>query len=124
MWLLLFIALFVANPSPRQLSAIPAQRPPLIVQVVDPAWFPIPGAEVKVEPENRSEQPSLSRTDSDGYAKFFVTADADCTIEVKSPGFKPERLKNVRLAKASATFPTAYVQLRLQKFSGKPITVY
>jgi len=29
-----------AGPIPGQVSSAPAQPPPLIVQVVDPAWFP------------------------------------------------------------------------------------
>lgn len=112
MWLFVFVFLFAANPNLRQESPKPAQSPSLIVQVVDPAWFPIPGAEVKVEPLARGTQSYSTRTDKDGYAKFSVPADADYAIEAESHGFKNARLKRMHLFKPNATFPTAYVQLQ------------
>jgi hypothetical protein len=123
MWLFLFVAFFVLNPEPSQVSVVPAPRPPLIVQIVDPAWFPIPGAEVRVETVGRDAQANSCRTDGDGYAKFFVPVDADYTIKTSFAGFKNGHVKRIHLFKPIATAPSAYVQLRLE-VSGSGTKVY
>ena len=94
-----------ASQSPAQ-----PQFPTLIVQVVDPAWSPVPGAEVEVESLSRKLQPNSGVTDKDGYARFFIPVDADYRIEVEFSGFKSERLKHMHLFKPSAASPTAYIQ--------------
>jgi hypothetical protein len=113
MWFLLFITVCAAIPIPGQ-SSSPAQPPPLVVQVVDPAWFPIPGAEVKLESLSRNTHSISMRTDNDGYAKFFVPVDGDYTIEASFAGFKNGRLKRIHLSQPNRPFPTAYVQLQLR----------
>lgn len=122
MWMLLFLFL-QANPNPCQASPAVPQSPSLVVQVVDPTWLPVPGAEVTVKPLHGDAQSKSNRTetDKDGYAKFLVPGDADYSIEVKSYGFKRERMKNMHLFKPSSS--PAYVQLRL-RLSGPFITVY
>ena len=114
MWFLLFITLCAATPIPSQLSPTPTQHPPLVVQVVDPAWFPIPGAEVKLESLSRHTDSISIRTDNDGYAKFFAPVDGDYTIEASFAGFKNGRLKRIQLRQPTGPFPTAYVQLQLR----------
>jgi hypothetical protein len=95
----------------------------LIVQVVDPNWDPLSGAEVMVKPLSAKKESVLIRTEKDGYAQFWVEADNDYAIEAKLPGFKVKRLGHMRLFKRTATTPTAYVQLQLQ-LSGPMTTVY
>lgn len=122
MWMLLFLFL-QANPNPCQGSRAPTQSPSLIVQVVDPAWLPVPGAKVTVKPLHGDAQSKSNRTDTDkdGYAKFVVPGDADYSIEVKSHGFKPERMENMHLLKTAVS--PAYVELRL-RLSDPGVTVY
>jgi hypothetical protein len=125
MCILLFLLFFNGNPAPRQTKPSPSAPPTLIVQIVDPAWDPVPGAHVTVKSLDgnvRSKSQSVD-TDNQGCARFFVPADSDYTIEVKSPGFKNGALKLLHLPKSSAAFPTAYVQLKLD-LAGSPVTVY
>ena len=122
MWMLLFLFFVQANPNPCQGSPALTQSPSLIVQVVDPMWLPVPGAEVKVKPLHGDAQSKSSRreTDQDGYAKFVVPGDADYSIEVKSYAFKRERMEDMHLLKTAVS--PAYVQLRLRL--SDPVTVY
>jgi hypothetical protein len=130
MWLFLFFS-FALNPISLQATLAPTtsqspaqpQFPTLIVQVVDLAWSPVPGAEVEVEAVGGKIQPNSAVTDNDGYARFFIPVDADYSIGVKFSGFKRERLKHMHLFKPSAASPAAYVQLRLHRFSGSATTV-
>jgi hypothetical protein len=103
------------------LSTLP-EPPCLIVQIVDPYWLPIPGAEVTVRPLTRKGAPKVAHTDNDGNAKFRIQGDADYALEATLRGFKTKRLKHAHLGKPTTTFPTAYIQLRLQP-SGPFITV-
>jgi hypothetical protein len=52
------------------------------VQVVDPVWLSLPGAEVTVKPLRGDTQLKSNRTetDKDGYARFFVPSDADYSV--------------------------------------------
>ena len=71
--------LLQAGPNSCQDSPAQTQSPSLIVQVVDPGWLPIPGAEVMLK-HLRSDAKTKSdrkETDKDGYAKFFAPGDAD-----------------------------------------------
>src|ERR1700720_2611378 len=79
MWMFLFLFFMQANPNPCQSSPVLTQSPSLIVQVVDPMWLPVPGAEVTVKPLRGDTQLKSNRTetDKDGYARFFVPSDAD-----------------------------------------------
>jgi len=53
------------------------------------------------------------RTGPEGYARFWVTAEAEYDIEARLPGFKTKRVKGVGLGKPSESSPTANVQIRL-----------
>ena len=97
--------------------------PSLIVQVVDPNWIPVPGAEVMVKPLSVKAESNVRHTDKDGNAAFWVQGDADYAIEAKLQGFKIKRLRHVHLTRPSAPFPTAYMQFQL-KLSGPSVTVY
>jgi hypothetical protein len=125
MWMFLFLFFMQANPNPCQGSPALTQSPSLIVQVVDPVWLPVPGAEVTLKPLRGDTQLKANgtETDKDGYAKFFVPSDADYSIEVKLYGFKRERLKCVHVFKTSGSSAPAYVQLKLS-LSGPGTTVY
>jgi len=123
MWMFLFLFFIQANSNP---CPPPAQSPPsLIVQVVDPVWLPVPGAEVSLKalPTGAKSKSMRTETDKDGYARFSVPGDADYSIEVKLYGFKRERLKRVHLLKTSGSSAPAYVQLQL-RLSGPGTTVY
>jgi len=98
------------------------ESPPLIVQVVDPNWLPIPGAEVTVKPSTGKTGSQIGHTKKDGSAEFWIQGDADYAIEVKQRGFKTNQLKHVHLTKPSGPFPTAYIQFQM-KLSGTSITV-
>jgi hypothetical protein len=98
------------------------EPPSLIVQVVDPNWLPVPGAEVMVKPLSGKAESKVGHTNKDGNAEFWVQGDADYAIEAKRQGFKTKLLKHVHLTKPSTTFPTAYMQFQLTP-SGPSITV-
>jgi hypothetical protein len=125
MRMLFFLFLMQANPNPCQAPPAQTQSPSLIVQVVDPDWLPIPGAEVTLTPLSEDAQLKSNRTetDKDGYVKFFVPGDADYAIEARLYGFKRESLKHVHLFKAAGSSSPAYLQLRL-RLSGPGTTVY
>jgi hypothetical protein len=125
MWMFLFLFFIQANSNPCPPSPVQTQSPSLIVQVVDPLWLPVPGAEVTLKPlpTGAKSKSNRTETDKDGDARFSVPGDADCSIEVKLYGFKRERLKRVHLLKTSASSAPAYVQLQL-RLSGPGTTVY
>jgi hypothetical protein len=125
MWMFLFLFFMQANPNPCQAPPGQTQPPSLIVQVVDPGWLPIPGAEVTLKPLREEAQLKSNRaeTDKDGYAKFFVPGDADYAIEARWYGFRRESLKSVHLFKAAGSSSPAYIQFRL-RLSGPGTTVY
>jgi hypothetical protein len=118
MWLVMLL-LFA---SPQSLPTT-TKSPSLIVQLVDPNWDPLPGAEVTVKPLSARKESLVVHTDNDGYAKFSIEDDKDYAIEAKLPGFKTKRLEHMHLFKRAATTPTAYVQFQLQ-LSGPMTTVY
>ncbi len=122
MCMLLLLLFFGASPILAHGSPVPTGPPSLIVQVVDPGWIPIRGAEVTVKPLSGNAQSSVKRTDKEGYVKFFVPSESDYSIAVKVPGFKNERLKRLHLFKPSGEFPTAYVQLQMHLSAG--VTIY
>ena len=113
MWLVMLLLLASHQALPTTMNP-----PSLIVQVVDPAWDPVPGADVTVKMLNGKAESRVAHTDKDGYAKFWVKGDKDYAIEAKLPGFKTNRLKRVHLFKH-----TAHIQLQL-KLAGPMTTVY
>lgn len=123
MWTLFFLLLLQGGPTPCQTPPAPTESPSLIVQVVDPAWYPIPGAGVTVRPLTGHSLPNSGLANNQGYANFSAPGDADYAIEVKKAGYKSARLRSLHLFKSSGPFPTAYVQIRLQ-VSGPTTTVY
>jgi hypothetical protein len=76
MWMFLFLLLIRANSNPCPPSPAQTQSPSLIVQVGDPVWLPVPGAEVTLKPLPASAKSKSNRieTDKDGYAKFSAPA--------------------------------------------------
>src|SRR5260370_2763143 len=73
MWMFLFLFFTQANPNPCHASPARPQPPSLVVQVVDPVWLPVPGAEVTLKPLHADAHLKSNRTetDKDGYASFF-----------------------------------------------------
>jgi len=117
-----------SGPCNRASGTGPAEPPRLIVQVVDPSWVPLGGAEATVYwSRNRKKVSQVAHTMDDGDAKFWIPGepgDADYTIEANYGGFKTKRLKGVHLGGLSSSRPTAYVQIQLLQPAGPPITVY
>ena len=97
----------------------------LIVQVVDPVWLPVPAAEITFNrcTRTRKSKSNRTKTDENGYAKFFVPGDADYAIDVELYRFKPGRLKSVHLFDTSSSPDPRYVQIKL-RLSGPGTTVY
>jgi hypothetical protein len=125
MWMLLFLSFFQTGSNPCQDSPAQTQPPSLIVQVVDPDWLPIAGAEVTIKPlrEDAQTKSDRKKTGKDGYAKFFAPGDADYGIEVEMYGFKRGRLNHVHLFKPSGSSSAVSVQLKMS-LSGPGTTVY
>jgi hypothetical protein len=122
MWLLLLL-LLQTNAAPCPPSAVPTGTPSLVVQVVDPLWLPIPGAQVTVKPLSGKGRQESGRTDSDGYAKFWLEREAEYSVDVAATGFKNKRLKRLHIGKVSGSHDTAYVQLKLD-LKGPSVTIY
>ncbi len=118
MWLA--ILLFFA---PQQAVPAATKPPSLIVQLVDPGRAPLPGVEVTVKPLSGKAKSKVANTDKDGYAKFWIEADKDYSVEAKLPGFKSKPLRRVHLPNPTTTSPTAHIQVQL-KPSGPATTVY
>lgn len=115
----------VASQLPCVPAAEPKEPPTIIVQVVDPVWLPVPGAQIEVKQRARREIVQKARSDTEGRARFWLEGDAEYDIEAFYPGFRKARVHAVRLTRAPATspFPTAYVQIRL-KLARTAVTVY
>src|ERR1700721_1742648 len=101
MWLA--ILLFFA---PQQAVPAATKPPSLIVQLVDPGQAPLPGVEVTVNPPSGKAESNVTNTDKDGYAKFWIEADKDYSIEAKLPGFKTKHVKRVHLFNPTTVSPT------------------
>jgi hypothetical protein len=108
MWIFAFLLQATAPCTP---APTPSGPPALVVQVVDPLWLPLPGAEVHVTTRRAAVQ--TQHTGAQGYAQIWVAAEADYDIEAQLVGFKTKRVKAVRLGKRSESSPTAYVQIQL-----------
>ena len=90
--------------------------PSLIVQVVDPAYIPLPESEVKVMPSEKGSSKS-EHVDQNGYAKFWVESGKQYVIEAKSPRFITKSLK-VSIGQPKPSTPTAHVQIMLKPNEG------
>ena len=64
----------VAPAMPTQIRKTP---PTFVVQVVDPAWLPVPGAEVTVQTKSGKVPAQTMRTGKDGFAQFWLPAEAE-----------------------------------------------
>lgn len=109
--LVLFLLSVGTTPQP-----IPTEEqgpPTLIVEVVDPVWIPLPFSEVTVKPAHGGES-KTAHADDNGYAKFWVEAGVEYTIEARTEGFNKKILKHVLIAKPKPSSPTAHVQIKLE----------
>ncbi len=108
-----------SGPSPCQAAApapTPSGAPTFVVQVVDPDWRPIPGADVRIRLEVNGKEEKTEEANNEGYAKFWFKSSQllhTYTIEAKYPGFKRAELKHIPSPNPGAPLATAYVQLRL-----------
>jgi len=100
----------------------PAERPAVVVEVVDPFWIPLPGIEILVRREDRPEPVARARTSKSGTAEFLLSPGARYSIEARHPGFKNGRVKSFRTVSALSDQATARVQIRLA-LSGKAIEI-
>jgi hypothetical protein len=100
----------------------PTSSPPtLVVQVVDPVWLPLPGASVSISAKGRLQN-CRAYTDSEGNARFWLARNTEYVAEAELAGFKKRRVKHMFIFKGSDSFPTAYVQIKLE-LAGRAITV-
>jgi hypothetical protein len=106
-------------------AAKPQEPPTIIVQVVNPVWLPVPGAQVEIKQHARHGVVQKGSSDNEGKARFWLEGDAEYDIEVACRGFRKARVRAVRVTRAPPTssFPTAHVQIRL-KLAGPTVTVY
>jgi hypothetical protein len=102
----------------------PQEPPTIIVQVVDPAWLPVPGARVEIKQRARRRVVQKATSDHEGKVRFWLEGDAEYDIEASHPGFRRARVRAVRVTRAppASPFPTAYIQLRLKL--GPTVTAY
>jgi hypothetical protein len=108
--LLLFLGLGSTSPPMPTAEEGP---PTLIVEVVDPAWIPLPDSEVTVKPASGKGPSKSAHADDNGYARFWVETGVAYTIEAKTQGFNKTTLKHVFIAKPKPSLPTAHVQIKL-----------
>lgn len=101
----------------------PTTVPALTVEVVDPVWLPVPGAEIVVTLQGPRRESWRAITGEDGTAPFWIQRTGKYVIEAKIPGFKKRRLNNVTVGAVSTTPIGARVQLRLS-YAGPMVTVY
>ena len=74
----------------------PSSHPPtLLVEVVDPVQFTLPGVTVTVTSRANPKQHFTGTTDKDGIARFSVPNQAEYEIEAVLVGFKKGREKSV-----------------------------
>jgi hypothetical protein len=79
MWILVFLLLLLqggalpngSSPCPNA-TKTPIEQPTLIVQVVDPDWLRVSGAEVVVKPTDRKTPSATVVTEADGNMRFPV----------------------------------------------------
>jgi hypothetical protein len=118
------VALLLTQPQPAPCAPPPRPDAPpaLVVQVVDPLWLPIPGAQVTVVAEEHGSGRMTSTTGREGYAEFWAPREAEYAVEARLVGFKPKRVKGIRIGKQSDASPTAYVQIQLA-LAGPFVTV-
>jgi hypothetical protein len=91
--------------------------PTLIVQVVDPAYIPLPESKVTVKPVSGEGSARSAHVDQNGYAKFWLEPPRQYLIEAESLNFKKKSLK-VSIGQPKAANPTAHVQIMLKPNEG------
>ena len=91
--------------------------PTLIVEVVDPAYIPLPESEVTVKPVSGEGSPKSEHVDQDGYAKFWLERGKQYVVEAQSPNFKKKSLK-VPIGQLKPGNPTSHVQIMLKPNEG------
>ena len=124
MWLLLLLLFQDSSPClPSPPKVVPTGVPSLIVQVVDPAWLPISGAQVTVKPLSGAGREESFRSDENGYCRFSLQEATEYSIQITATGFKKKRLKSLYTGKSSGPPATAYVQFKLD-VGGPFETVY
>jgi hypothetical protein len=91
--------------------------PTLIVQVVDPAYIPLPESEVAVRQVSGEKSVKSEYVDQNGYARFWLERGKQYLIEAKSSNFKKKSL-TVTIGQPKAANPTAHVQIMLKPNEG------
>jgi hypothetical protein len=91
--------------------------PTLIVQVVDPAYIPLPESEVTVKPVSGEGSSRSEHVDKNGYANFWLEPGKQYLIEAQSLNFKKKSLK-VPIRQPKPANPTAHVQIMLKPNEG------
>jgi hypothetical protein len=117
---MLTILLFVLSLGHSTTPAYPNtdEVPPiLIVQVVDPAYIPLPESVVIVKAASGESSPKSEHVDQDGYAKFWLERGKQYVIEAQAPNFKKKSLK-VPIGQPKPANPTSHVQIMLKPNEG------
>jgi hypothetical protein len=90
MWIIALLLLMspqvVSDSGPCNRASVtePAEPPRLIVQVVDPSWVPLGGAETTVYwTRNRKKVSQVAHTMDDGDAKFWIPGEEMRIIRLK-----------------------------------------
>jgi hypothetical protein len=91
--------------------------PALIVQVVDPAYIPLPESEVSVRQVSEEKSAKPEHVDQNGFVKFWLERGKQYLIEAKSPHFKTKSL-TVTIGQPKPANPTAHVQIMLKPNEG------
>lgn len=111
--------------------AVPAsaQAGSLTVQLVERGWLPVPTTDVEFmpvtncTPSGRPTAPATSKTtDKAGNATFTVAGKGHYRMRVKKQGGFAAKQTCVELFDFEPSFPTAYVQIRLD-FAGGSVVV-
>ena len=114
--ILLFVLGLGHGPTPR-FPSTDEGPPTLIVQVVDPAYIPLPESKVTVKPIPGKGPAKSAHVDQNGYAKFWLEPARQYLIEAESLNFKKRSLK-VPIGQPKAANPTAHVQIMLKPSEG------
>jgi hypothetical protein len=118
---MILILMLVATVQP---IVAPIRPCPVVVDVVDPAWAPLPGITVTLRDE-RTRTQQVAVTDENGMTRFTVQSCADdrCRVSVSASHaeFKAVTLK--RLWFGDHQDLGRRVQIRLREFTRGDITV-
>jgi hypothetical protein len=101
-----------------QVQPVESKSPPFVmVQAVDVAWSPLPGAQVVLQEQSWKRLTHRAVTNREGFASFWLDppdAHQTFSVAVSLQGFKKAEMKDVRFGTCDGDCKySRYVQLRL-----------